>query len=105
MVHQLVAEAFLGPCPEGMEVCHSDGNRANNALSNLRYDTRKNNHADKRLHGTHLVGDTCPASKLTAGDVLAIRASDKRASELAREYGVSDANIHCILKRKSWRHI
>jgi hypothetical protein len=105
MVHQLVAEAFIGACPEEMEVCHRDGNRANNALSNLRYDTRKNNHADKRLHGTHLVGDTCPAAKLAAGDVLAIRASDKRASELAREYGVTADNIYAIRKRRSWRHI
>lgn len=24
MVHQLVLDAFVGPCPEGMEACHTD---------------------------------------------------------------------------------
>lgn len=105
MVHQLVAEAFIGPCPDGQEVCHCDGNRANNAVGNLRYDTSANNHADKRLHGTLLIGNTCPASKLTASQVLEIRASDKSASELAADYGVTYGNIYAILRRKSWRHV
>ncbi len=40
-VHQLVMETFIGPCPIGMEICHNDGNPANNNLDNLRYDTPK----------------------------------------------------------------
>jgi thymidylate synthase ThyX len=47
-VHQLVALAFLGPCPEGMEVCHEDGNSLNNDLDNLRYGTKQSN-ADDRV--------------------------------------------------------
>lgn len=39
-VHALVAEAFLGPRPPGMDVYHADGSRDNNHVSNLRYDTR-----------------------------------------------------------------
>src|SRR5215469_11602400 len=34
-VHILVLEAFVGPCPSGMECCHGDGNPKNNNLSNL----------------------------------------------------------------------
>lgn len=51
-VHTLVVEAFLGPRPPGMEVCHADGSRDNNHISNLRYDTRAGNAADALKHGT-----------------------------------------------------
>lgn len=45
-VHRLVLEAFVGPCPEGMETCHRDCNPANNNLSNLRWDTHPENIKD-----------------------------------------------------------
>jgi hypothetical protein len=50
-VHRLVLEAFVGPCPDGMEGCH--GNFRNNALSNLRWDTKSANQFDSVRHGTH----------------------------------------------------
>ena len=51
-VHALVAEAFIGPRPEGMEVCHNDGDPTNNSLENLRYGTRSDNMLDRVRHGT-----------------------------------------------------
>jgi len=50
MVHRMVLTAFRGPCPEGMEGCHNNGNSQDNRLSNLRWDTRLSNCADKRIH-------------------------------------------------------
>ena len=47
-VHRLVLSAFVGPCPEGMEACHWDGNRMNNHIDNLRWDTHKANCGDRR---------------------------------------------------------
>lgn len=52
-VHVLVAVAFLGPRPPGMEVCHDDGDLVNNAVSNLRWDTHSANCLDSVKHGTH----------------------------------------------------
>lgn len=52
-VHQLVAAAFIGPRPPGTEVCHNDNNPANNAVENLRYDTRSANVLDLRAIRTH----------------------------------------------------
>src|SRR5690242_11046966 len=45
-VHRLVLSAFVGPCPDGMEGCHNDGDTANARLTNLRWDTHAENQAD-----------------------------------------------------------
>jgi hypothetical protein len=52
-VHQLVMLAFVGPCPPGLEVCHTQGNALDNRLTGLRYDTSSNNRLDSVRHGTH----------------------------------------------------
>lgn len=36
-IHRVVAECWLGPCPEGKEVDHKDRNAHNNHYTNLRY--------------------------------------------------------------------
>lgn len=52
-VHTLVARAFLGPAPTGMEVCHNNGQHRDNRLSNLRYDTHAENQRDTVRLGGH----------------------------------------------------
>lgn len=52
-VHRLVASAFIG-VPENAEelhVCHYDGDRENNHVSNLRWDTAAANYLDQIRHG------------------------------------------------------
>jgi NUMOD4 motif-containing protein/HNH endonuclease len=63
-VHRLVLAAFDGPCPEGQEARHLDGNPANNrwepgteeeriaAGGNLIWGTHSENILDKHRHGT-----------------------------------------------------
>lgn len=50
-VHRLVALAFLGPAPEGLEVCHGDDDKSNNRVENLRWDTHSENHLDITRNG------------------------------------------------------
>lgn len=107
-VYRIVLEAFIGPCPEGMEACHKDGDSNNNILSNLRWDTRKNNHLDKVKHGTDPRGERNPNAKLSDEDVVDIRA--KRASGVprkvvAKEYGIDEHHVKQISGRKCWKHI
>ena len=52
-VHRLVLEAFVAPCPEGMECLHIDGNPENNRVDNLRWGTRGENMLDRVRHGRH----------------------------------------------------
>ena len=77
-VHYLVLLAFIGPCPGGMQACHfPDKNPSNNHLTNLRWDTVVNNHADKKIHGTQCMGETHGVSKLTDEAVAYIRKNYK----------------------------
>lgn len=52
-VHVLVAEAFLGPRPEGLQVRHINGVPADCRLSNLAWGTQSENMADRVRHGVH----------------------------------------------------
>lgn len=51
-IHHLVLEAFVGPRPEGCEACHNNSNVGDNRLSNLRWDTRQGNDADRVANKT-----------------------------------------------------
>jgi len=104
-VHRLVLEAFAGPCPDGMEGCHNDGNHLNNRINNLRWDTRLGNRLDSIQQGTIARGETAKKSRLTEQDVRDIRASDDSQRVLADRYGVSQVAIHAIRARKTWKHI
>lgn len=107
-VHGLVLEAFVGPRPPGFDACHNDGDCFNNAVSNLRWDTRAGNMADAVAHGTfRVVGQDNPSAKLTEAAVLKIRALGKSRTlaDIGAEFGVSEATISLIRNRKSWRHV
>lgn len=51
MVHRLVLEAFVGPCPDGMETLHRNDDPADNRLSNLRWGTHAENILDMKANG------------------------------------------------------
>lgn len=61
-VHKLVARAFLGEPPPGMEVCHGRGGQQDNSRKNLRYDTHAANVQESVENGTHISSakKTCP---------------------------------------------
>lgn len=105
LVHALVCEAFHGPCPDGMEVAHNNGIRTDARADNLRWDTHKENSADRVAHDTHNRGARNPGVKLTENDVHAIRrraAAGESQHALAAVYGVSQPQIGRIISRKKW---
>lgn len=78
-VHRLVLETFVGPCPDGMEGCHNDGNPTNNVLGNLRWDTHEENTADVRKHGT-LRGENNGRAILTEEQAAEIKGASPTGS-------------------------
>jgi len=114
LVHRLVLESFVGPCPEGMEARHLDGDPTNNSVSNLRWDTHKTNMGDMILHGRtndRFPGEKSGCAKLTDENVREIRRIGPtlrkygRNTTLAKQFGVTKSNIAWILSGKHWTHI
>lgn len=109
-VHTLVLEAFVGPRPNGMECRHfPDGSHENNRLDNLSWGTPKQNTADKESHGQILRGERISNSKLRKTDVLRIRRlydyGEHSQEELARMFGICQAQIWRIVRRLEWTHV
>ena len=52
-VHQLVAAAWIGPCPPNQQVRHGPNGKLDNSVSNLCYGTRSEDSLDKCRDGTH----------------------------------------------------
>ena len=102
LVHQLIMLTFVGPCPEGKQVCHNNSIPTDNRLSNLRYDTPKGNTADAIKRAAFPRGAKHKNAKLTELDVRAIRASGEGLFALARRYGVAYQHIWGIRTRKTW---
>lgn len=104
-VHRMVLEAFVGPCPAGMECRHIDGKSANNAVSNLAWGTSTENQRDRVRHGTSNRGERCAAAKLTTAQILAIRDDLRLQREIAADYGVGASQISRIKAKLRWSHI
>lgn len=109
-LHRLVCEVFHGPSPTRKScVAHFDGDKSNNAASNLRWATYSENETDKRRHGKDQRGERNGAAKLDAAIVRYIRSLDLSArgaaAQAAREISVSPSVICNIRKRKSWTHV
>lgn len=107
LVHRLVLEAFVGPCPDGMEGAHGNGIPTDNRLTNLAWKTPLENHADKKRHGTNPAGERHGNVKLNESQVREIRNKRGTATTaaLAKEYGVSKSRICDIQLRRAWAHI
>lgn len=106
LVNRIVAWAHH-PNPDNLpQVNHKDGIKAHNAKDNLEWATASEN--EKHAHRTGLKsgrGSQNSNAKLTANDVLEIRASTETPADLARRYGVSRSTIVNIIKRNSWQHV
>ena len=107
-VHRLVAWAFLGPRPEGMQIRHLDGDKMNNRVDNLAYGTATENNRDKIDHGTSSKGVKNPRAKLTEEQVSYIYdvlRGVADADEVAKIFDVHPSAVYRIWNGKYWGHL
>lgn len=107
-VHRLVLEAFVGPCPDGHECAHLNGDPADNRLVNLAWVTPSENQRHKLAHGTLRRGERVVGAKLTEADVVAARSARRAGAsvaELADRYGLDRGAMGLVLRGKRWAHV
>lgn len=108
-VHRLVLEAFVGPCPEGMEGCHNNGDPHDNRVENLRWDTHSANMADMIVHGTSPKGERHWRAQLTESQIRQIRqlaaAGKLSDAEIALRFQTTSRNIGAIVRGDAWTHV
>lgn len=101
-VHSLVLATFVGPRPIGQECCHNDGNPSNNCLSNLRWDSHRENARDIFRHLASKNQKLTPEAVRHIKSVLAANQSKGVLTQLARQYGVTVGAVSCIKRGKTY---
>jgi hypothetical protein len=109
-LHRLVLEAFVGLPIAGQCGCHENGNRSDNRVENLRWDTAKNNLADRRRHNTSpiQIGEANNAAKLSEQDVRTIRklrAAGVSRKVVAQRFSLHAVTVSLITTRQRWAHV
>ena len=100
--HRLIALAFFGPRPRGMQIAHGSNGYLDNSVGNLSYKTPAQNKADELRDGTRISGERHHASKISDLQLLELlRRVDagERKSDLCREFGIQPPSLHKRLRR------
>lgn len=117
LLHRLMFESFISPCPKGLEICHNDGNPKNNLIENLRCDTHKNNQKDMVKHGRcnpnpvwlYKTGEESPGAKLNDWKIRVINRLLEDGyltqKEIADIFGVVPQTISKIKNKERWKHV
>lgn len=107
-IYKLIMLAFLGPCPDGMEIAHLNGNCSDDRFVNLKYCTHKENESHKHMHGTSPQGERNPNSKLLGWQIEEILfLSEKSIShaKIAALFDISYKDVSAIILGIKWSHI
>lgn len=80
-------------------VCHNPSciNRRH-----LRWATEEENAADRKIDGTHRVGEATNSAKLTVDQVRKIRRDERSSREVAQAFDVSVKNVWSIRAGRTW---
>lgn len=105
--HRFSWEHHHGPIRDGLCVLHKCDNTYCVNPDHLFLGTQADNVTDMHTKGRCGApkGIRHYAAKLTESDIHAIKISDKKQSELARDFGVAPCTISGVRSGKYWKHI
>ena len=106
--HQLVLEAFVGPCPPRHEVNHKNGIRDDNRLENLEYCTSSENTVDAVRRGTWPLGSRRWNSKYGEAQVelvLELKADGLRPGEIAKRTMLPMSFVCHVYTGRQWKYL
>lgn len=104
-VHALVMIAFVGEPPEGCEIAHLNGDRADNRLANLAYVSHRENEAHKRKHGTNGAGERNSMATMQGWQVAEMRYLASKSvpqGKIAALFDVSHKYVSEVLSGRAW---
>lgn len=105
-VHRVITAAFLGSCPEGLQVNHINGDPSDNRICNLEYVTPKENMKHRAdVLGMTQYGTDNPANRLSEDNVREIRklrATGMTYKRIADTFGVTPSAAQNIIYGKTW---
>ena len=102
-IHRLVAIHFI-PNPENKKtINHKDGNKSNNAATNLEWNTYRENMNHSILSGLSASGERNGRSKITKVQAEEIKTSNLSSQKLAEIYGIHKSNINRIKRNEGWK--
>lgn len=108
LAHRLAWTLKNGPIPKGLNILHSCDNPPCCNPAHLFVGTHRDNMADMTAKGRSTHGDRNGRARLTAAEVLEIRAAwaaGRNQCQIARSFGVTNSQVHLIVTGKSWGHL
>lgn len=105
-IHSLVLTAFVGDRPAGMQACHNNGDKQDNALANLRWDTPSANQADREAHGTGRRGKLRVTRRVNETLAAEVRAAHQgNITSTAKVFELPRTTVADIINGRTWRHV
>jgi hypothetical protein len=105
-IQKFVCLAFHGLPEPNQEVCHfPDPDVTNNRPENLRWGTKKDNFADRLIHGVTNRGERCGKAVLKEADVHRVRklkATGLTSYRITKITGIAGGTVRAILSGKTW---
>jgi DNA-binding XRE family transcriptional regulator len=109
LAHRASWLIHFGPIPDGLDVLHRCDNPPCSRPDHLFLGTARDNMQDASTKGRTTRGERGYSAKLTAGQVLAIRARYAEGGisqqRLADAYGVARETVSELIRHETWKHL